>query len=79
MFSQLSGYQKAIYGRKTDIGLETELYKDGVIESVEYNVNNRLVSNEVFIFEFTGKYEVLSTRVLERLYQSIQQIFNEIL
>ena len=35
------------YDRKTNIGLESELDKDGVTESVEYNAHNLLLSNEV--------------------------------
>jgi len=37
------------------------------------------VSNEDFISEFKGNYDVLLTWALESLHQSIQQIFNEIL
>jgi hypothetical protein len=50
--------KKQFYGRKTNLGLEFELDKDGVIESVEYCVHNHLLSNEVFIFEFKGNYDV---------------------
>jgi len=52
MFSQLSRYQKAILWIKTNLVFEYELYKNGVIESVEYSVHNHSVSNEDFIFEF---------------------------
>ena len=57
MFSQLSRYQKAILWIKTNLVFEYELYKNGVIESVEYSVHNHSVSNEDFIFEFKGKYD----------------------
>ena len=70
--------KKLFYGRKTNLGFESELDKVGVIESVEYSVHNHSVFNEVFIFEFKGNYDVLLTWVLDRLHQSIQQIFNEI-
>lgn len=59
MFSQLSRYQKTILWQKDkNLGLESELDKGGVIESIEYSVHNRLLANEVFIFEFKGNYDV---------------------
>jgi hypothetical protein len=43
---------------RKNLGLESELDKDGVIESIEYNVHNRLLANEVFILEFKGNYDI---------------------